>query len=102
MIFRAASSMSRRNSSQLRDTNRLCLDHRLCPGLERAFHDEVHLAPEAVLEPELDAHVLGQARCLAELDQDVDIALRPGFVAGYGAKEGEGLDSEALFQLLPV
>src|SRR5215213_8338564 len=102
MIFRAASSMSRRNNSQLRDTYGLCLDHRLRPWLERALHHKVHRPPQTVFEPELEAHVLGQARRLAEFDQDVYVAFRSGFVTCHGSEEGQGRNAKALFQLLPV
>ena len=64
--------------------------------------DEIHRPTEVVLQPELDAHVLGQAGCFPELDQDVYVAFRRGFIAGRRSKEIEGADAEAFLQLLPV
>src|SRR6185295_19857640 len=94
--------MSRRNNSQLRDTDRLCLDQRLGPSLQRRLHHEVHLTPQMFFEPELEAHILAQARRLTKLDQDVHVTLRSGFIPGHGSKQCEGADTEFLLHLTPV
>src|SRR5215213_3433268 len=94
--------MSRRKNSKLRDTDRLGLNQRLRPGLQRRLHDQIYRPIQMVFEPEFEAHVLGQARRFPKLDQNVDVAFRSGFIPGHGAKEGEGADAEPILELLPV
>jgi hypothetical protein len=50
--------------------------------------------PQMVLEPELEPHVLGEARCLAKLDQDIHVAVRSGLTPGHGAKERQRADAK--------
>src|SRR5258707_14442007 len=94
--------MSRRNNSQLRNTDRLCLNQRPCPRLQRFLHDEIHRPSQAVFQPELEAHILGQSWCFTELHQEIHIAFRSGFAPGRRSKKREGEDAEALLQFLPV
>src|ERR1043165_620843 len=94
--------MSRRKSSQLRDTDLLCLDDRLCPRLQRLLHDEVHRPPQAILQPELEAHVLAETWRFTELHEEIHIAFRSGLTSSRRSKKREGEDAEALLQLLPV
>src|SRR5713226_10096204 len=98
LTFRALSSMSRKNSSQLRDTDRLGFDDRPRPILEGAFHDQVHAPPQLLLEAPLQAHVLRQPWRLAKLDQHVDVAVGTRLVPRNGAEQSQRGDSELPFQ----
>src|SRR5437899_137967 len=101
-IFRALSSMSRRNSSQLRDTYRLGLDHRPRPVLECPLHHQVHGPPQALLQPPLQPHVLRESRRLAELDQHVHIAVGSRLVSRNRTEQSERRDCELTFQLIAM
>ena len=75
---------SRRSLHSLGGTDGLSKDPVAELTLDGAGHHEVHLAPEELLQAQLQADEVEQPdRSAVELDEEVDVALRPGVVAGH-------------------
>ncbi len=65
-------------------------------GLDRVLHDEVDAASEDVLQPALNPEELEEAHWLAELDQEVRVAVGMRVAARKRAKEMERAHSQSL------
>src|SRR3712207_3632616 len=88
---------SRMSSTRIRQflggTDRLA-EHLIAKlALQRLSGDEVDRPAEDLLEVLLDGEVLEEAHRTPEIDEQIDVAVRSGLVAGDGAEDGEGLDA---------
>src|SRR3954452_15258609 len=85
--------MSSRNTAASRRTNRLAENALAQPGLDRALQDEIDLPSKQLLEKLFQVHVAVEG-LLRKLDQEVDVALRPGLSTRMRSKKRELDDTE--------
>lgn len=63
-------------------------------ALQRRSHHKIDPCCKKVFEKDLQSHVVIEGRRTNELDEEVEIALRPSFVPGSGAEERQRPDAE--------
>ena len=62
------------------------------------FHAEVDRTVEEVFEEVADGEEVEESGVFGEFDEEVEVAIFGGFVAGDGAEEAQGFDAE-LFEV---
>ena len=80
---------SRRIVQSLGGTNSLSQDTGTKARPQAFWHDQIDTLPHNLLEPDLNPSEIEEAQGMVELDQDVDVAVRSGFVARDRAEQRE-------------